>query len=103
VTPEQHVKRVSEIRGDLWSVDEAKGQLARLKVKMALNDLLDVFYVSAEHRQAVLVLKSGVRKLVLDWHGKLTSDLKIWRSTPTAKDVPAVRSYYERMAKTKAA
>jgi DNA invertase Pin-like site-specific DNA recombinase len=103
VTPEEHVTRVSEIRGDLWSADEAKGQRARLKVKMALNELLDVLYVSAEHRQAVLVLKGGVRKLVLDWHGKLTSDLKIWRAKPTDKDVPAVRSYFERMAKAKVA
>ncbi len=103
VTPQEHVKRVSAIRADLWCADEAKGQAARLKVKMALNDLVEVFYVSAEHRQAVVVLKRAVRHMVLDWRGKLTSDVKIWRTEPADRDPPAVRAYFERMAQSKAA
>lgn len=103
VTPQEHVRRVSAIRADLWSADEVKGCEARRKVKMAINDLLDVFYVSAEHRNAVLVMKGAVRKLVLDWNGVLKADLAIWREEATDKDSAPVHAYFERLAKQKVA
>jgi DNA invertase Pin-like site-specific DNA recombinase len=103
VTPQEHVRRVSEIRADLWSADEAKGFDARRKVKMAINDLCDRFWLSPAHRQAVLVLKGSVRKLVVDWNGRLVIDASIWREQPAPTDSAPVRAYFERLAKTKTA
>lgn len=97
VTPQEHVKRVSDIRADLWSRDEGKGMDARRKVKLALNDLCDVFYWSAEHNKAVLVLKGGVRHLMVDALGNLLANVAVTPSTVRTDDAPAVREYFRRL------
>lgn len=97
VTPQEHVRRVSEIRADLWSPDETKGFEARRKVKMALNDLMDVMYVSAEQRKVVIVLKGRVRHLVLDWHGNLIANVPLSRDHSIASDSSLVRAYFKRL------
>lgn len=99
VTPQEHVTRVSAVRAHLWSTDEARGCEARRKVKMALNDLLDAFMVSVEHRKVVLVLKGGVRHLVLDWTGRITADVPIYRDRSLATDSPSIRAYFDRLNK----
>lgn len=97
VSPQEHVKRVCDIRADLWSEDETKGMEARRKVKLAINDLCDVFFWSAEHEKAVLVLKGGVRHLMLNAKGKLLVNVPITRTSAQPDDTGPVKEYFKRL------
>jgi DNA invertase Pin-like site-specific DNA recombinase len=101
VTPQEHVRRVNDIRADLWSIDETKGMDARRKVKMAINDLVEIFYICPDQEKVVVVLKNRVRQIVLNWRGEVTIDIPVSRQHALPGEGQVLQAYFGRLARAR--
>ncbi|KIU27216.1 hypothetical protein SR41_11015 [Sphingomonas melonis] len=69
VTPQEHIRRVAEIRADMGR-DDDEGLKARKTIKLALNDIIDRIDIGEDGRAHVRV-KSGLRSITIHPGGEV--------------------------------
>lgn len=98
VTATQHRRRVAATRADMSSSNEVSRFKARADASMAIADIIDLIEFSGEHEQAVVMLKEGVRAMVIDRRGNVIGDYRTRPELRAGSLNSIVRSYYKRQA-----
>lgn len=98
VAPDEHVRRVQAVRADIAHEDEAIGYEARRLIKMALNDLIENVHMASAHGRAIVVLKGGVRTIVITRDGKVLDDISTWQKEASPDDPVILKDYFRRKA-----
>lgn len=76
VSPAEHIKRVGEVRAMLDHADPDQRYQARLRVKLALNDLIEWVSFNDRKRRFVVKLTGGIRHISFDLQGGKGDDLE---------------------------
>jgi len=97
VEPSEHIRRVNAVRADIAHTDETIGYEARRLIKMALNDLIEGVHLATHYDRAVVVLRGGVRTIVIHRDGRVLDDIQSYQKQAGESDPVAIKDYFRRL------
>ncbi len=98
VSPQEHLKRVSEVRAMMHADDADERYKARQRVKLALNDLVEVIRFDGRRKRWTLALVDHVRMATFGMDGVKSMDVDWTTLRPewVEGNDPAVAAYLRR-------
>jgi len=98
VTPAEHIKRVAEVRDMLADSNAERRYQARLRVKLALNDLIETIAFSNRTERVWVRLVGSVRHMAFDLTGNKIGDREWPNALSRLAGNPVVDGYVRRRA-----
>ncbi|MCJ1962183.1 recombinase family protein [Novosphingobium sp. 2637] len=77
VSPAEHIRRVSEVRANMWAEDADERFEARRKIKEALSDVIDVIKFDPETGKVRVSLRNGVAVFSITADGEIVHDFDL--------------------------
>lgn len=83
VSPAEHLRRVSEVRGMMWDDDPDIRYQARLKVKQALADIIESIKFFPETGNVAVMLVDRMRRIGINHAGEIIDDIDLGKVDDT--------------------
>lgn len=98
VSPTEHLRRVSEVRAMMQADDPDERYKARQRVKLALNDLVEVIRFDGRRKRWMLALVDHVRMVTFGMDGSKTLDVDWTTLRPewVERNDSAIAGYFRR-------